>query len=82
MHKKRTARQSTLDIGLPDGTGDREYLAAVGGALPDVLAAFRPDLVLYDAGAPGGGAAWSWLASHALGDPLCRPQPPARAGLM
>lgn len=49
----------SLDVGLPDGTGDAEYLAAVSEALPRALSEFRPDLVLYDAGGrpgrPGGG---------------------------
>ena len=40
---------SDLDIGLPDGTGDRAYLAALADAL-EATAAFRPDLVLYLAG--------------------------------
>lgn len=41
--------RSDLDIGLADGTGDRGYLAACGDALDAVLA-FRPDLILYQAG--------------------------------
>ena len=41
---------STLDVGLSDGTQDREYLAAVSEVLPSVLSSFRPDIVLYDAG--------------------------------
>jgi acetoin utilization deacetylase AcuC-like enzyme len=41
---------STLDVELPDGTGDAAYLAALGEALVPV-AAFRPDLVLYLSGA-------------------------------
>ena len=41
---------SHLDIGLPDGTGDAEYLATVADALVRVLGSYRPDLVLYDAG--------------------------------
>jgi acetoin utilization deacetylase AcuC-like enzyme len=40
-----------LDIELNDGTGDDEYLALLGAALPGVLAAARPDLVIYLAGA-------------------------------
>ena len=43
-------QESTLDVALPDGAGDAEYLAAVGGALSEALRGFRPDLVLYDAG--------------------------------
>jgi acetoin utilization deacetylase AcuC-like enzyme len=42
--------RSSLDIGLADGAGDREYLDALEGALPSVLAS-RPDLICYVAGA-------------------------------
>lgn len=42
--------QSTLDIGLPDETGDTAYLEILSGALPRVLDAFRPDLILFQAG--------------------------------
>ncbi|BBD99027.1 histone deacetylase [Sphingobium amiense] len=45
----RKAR-STLDIGLPDGTGDDAYLATVRDVLPRVLDDFGPDLILYQAG--------------------------------
>ena len=41
---------SSLDIALPDGTGDAAYLAALSEALPGVLDAFAPDIVLYQAG--------------------------------
>ena len=40
-----------LDIDLPDGTGDASYLERLAGALPRVLAAASPDLVVYLAGA-------------------------------
>lgn len=40
---------STLDIHLPDYTGDEEYLAQLEQALPQVFA-FRPEIVLYLAG--------------------------------
>lgn len=40
-----------LDVALPDGTGDEAYLAAVTTAVDEALAAVRPDLVLYVAGA-------------------------------
>jgi acetoin utilization deacetylase AcuC-like enzyme len=40
---------SDLDIGLPDGTDDEAYLAALDGAL-DAAYASRPDLVFYLAG--------------------------------
>jgi acetoin utilization deacetylase AcuC-like enzyme len=41
----------TLDIELPDGTGDDEYLELLYASLPRVLAASSPDLVVYIAGA-------------------------------
>ena len=40
-----------LDIELDDGTGDDEYLARLADALPRVLTAAAPDLVVYLAGA-------------------------------
>jgi acetoin utilization deacetylase AcuC-like enzyme len=42
--------RGSLDIGLPDGADDREYLRALERALPAVLAS-RPDLMVYVAGA-------------------------------
>jgi acetoin utilization deacetylase AcuC-like enzyme len=42
--------QSDLDVALPDGTGDDEYLAAVKPALASLLERFRPDAVFYQAG--------------------------------
>jgi acetoin utilization deacetylase AcuC-like enzyme len=41
----------SFDVELADGTGDDAYLAALGDALPRVLAAAAPDLVIYLAGA-------------------------------
>lgn len=41
---------SDLDIDVPAGTGDAEYLALLAEHLPSVLSRFRLDLVLYDAG--------------------------------
>lgn len=41
---------SDIDIALPDGTGDDDYIAALGPMLEQV-AAFRPELVLYLSGA-------------------------------
>ena len=41
----------TLDVELPDGTGDDAYLAQLAHHLPRVLHAARPDLVVYLAGA-------------------------------
>jgi len=42
---------SDLDIGLPDGTGDKAYLGALESALKEVLAAGPFDLAFYLAGA-------------------------------
>lgn len=46
----RRAR-SDLDVDLPDGMGDLAYLAIVQETWAAVCQAFRPDFVLYDAGA-------------------------------
>jgi len=40
----------SLDIALPDGTGDEEYLPTLESALPRILEDFRPGLVFYLAG--------------------------------
>ena len=45
----RKAR-STLDVPLPDGIGDADYLSALESHLPTALDAFQPDIVLYQAG--------------------------------
>ena len=42
--------RGSLDVGLMDGAGDREYLRALEGALPSVMAS-APDLLVYVAGA-------------------------------
>jgi acetoin utilization deacetylase AcuC-like enzyme len=42
---------SDLDVGLPDGAGDSEYLAALDGALDRLFERFSPDLMIYLAGA-------------------------------
>lgn len=42
---------SDLDVGLPDGTGDAAYLEALEVALGSLAERFKPDLVLYLAGA-------------------------------
>ncbi|MDB5592121.1 histone deacetylase [Enterovirga sp.] len=39
-----------LDVALPDGVEDGEYLDAVARHLPGLLDGFRPDLVFYNAG--------------------------------
>jgi acetoin utilization deacetylase AcuC-like enzyme len=41
---------ATLDVDLPDGTGDAAYLAALSEAL-DAVVAFKPDLVFFLTGA-------------------------------
>ncbi len=46
----RKAR-SDLDRGLPDGTGDAEYLRVLDEALDEMLARFDPELIVYLAGA-------------------------------
>jgi len=45
----RKAR-STLDIGLPDGTGDEAYMDALMKVFPRTLDDFQPELILYQAG--------------------------------
>jgi acetoin utilization deacetylase AcuC-like enzyme len=42
---------SSLDMNLPDGIGDGEYLACLGDALSLGLGKLRPDLICYLAGA-------------------------------
>ena len=46
FHKQR----SDLDVGLPRGTGDDEYLDCVDRTFTEALERFRPDAVIYDAG--------------------------------
>jgi len=38
------------EVGLPDGTGDGDYLAILSAHLDELLPLVRPDLVIYDAG--------------------------------
>lgn len=45
----RKAR-SGRDVGLPDGTGDDSYLAALAAELPPLFEAVRPELVMVQAG--------------------------------
>lgn len=42
---------STIDIDLPDETGDAEYLQSLGGRLRPALDSFCPELLIYVAGA-------------------------------
>ncbi len=44
------ARGSTVNVGLPAGSGDRDYLAAFDHVMLPALRSFRPDLVLVSAG--------------------------------
>lgn len=41
---------SDRDVPLPDGTTDAAYLAILAAELPPILDAFRPDIILYQAG--------------------------------
>ena len=41
---------SDLDVGLADGTGDQEYLKQLEENIPDIIADFKPQLLLYVAG--------------------------------
>jgi acetoin utilization deacetylase AcuC-like enzyme len=54
MHGERNypvhKMQSTLDVSLPDGAGDAEYLAALRTHLPQVLQRSRAQLAFYLAG--------------------------------
>ncbi|HEY9616168.1 MAG TPA: histone deacetylase [Microcoleaceae cyanobacterium] len=45
-----TKQQSDLDVPLPVGMEDDEYLQTLADYLPDLLTQVQPDLVLYDAG--------------------------------
>ncbi len=51
MHGKKNypfiKPSSTLDIGLDDGTGDKEYLQILIDALDKILSEFSPDIVFY-----------------------------------
>lgn len=42
---------SDLDVGLPDGAGDEDYLAALDDHLPRIITEHRPELAFYLAGA-------------------------------
>jgi len=45
-------QRSRVDIGLPDGTGDEEYLARLAGVFP-IIAEFRPEVLFYQSGVDG-----------------------------
>lgn len=42
---------SDLDVNLPGGVGDDQYLQCVSDTLKTAIARFKPDVVIYDAGA-------------------------------
>jgi acetoin utilization deacetylase AcuC-like enzyme len=42
---------STLDVGLWAGDGDAKYMAELGAHIPKIYKEFRPNLVIYLAGA-------------------------------
>ncbi|MCM8761058.1 MAG: histone deacetylase [Candidatus Omnitrophica bacterium] len=42
---------SSLDIGLRDHASDKEYMAALSANIPKLLSDFKPDLIIYVAGA-------------------------------
>lgn len=43
--------KSSLDIGLTDSIGDKEYLGHLQSNIPRIIEEFRPELILYVAGA-------------------------------
>lgn len=43
-------QRSDLDVPLPEGMEDDEYLQTLANYLPDLLSQVKPDLVFYDAG--------------------------------
>lgn len=46
FHKEK----SDLDVELPDGIGDKEYLLLLDAHLPNLLHSFKPDIAFYVAG--------------------------------
>ncbi len=53
IHQERNypvKEKSDLDIGLEDGTGDKEYLSLLKDALRGILEGSQPELVMYVAG--------------------------------
>lgn len=42
---------SSLDIGLADGAGDSEYMMHLGTQIPQIMERFKPELIVYVAGA-------------------------------
>jgi acetoin utilization deacetylase AcuC-like enzyme len=46
-----TKQKSSLDIGLENGTGDARYLSILNKYIPSIWREFKPDLIIYVAGA-------------------------------
>ena len=46
----RTKQMSDRDVALPAGTGDDDYLSVLEAELAEILPAYAPELVLYNAG--------------------------------
>jgi acetoin utilization deacetylase AcuC-like enzyme len=46
LHKEK----SDLDIGLPDGTEDTEFLSILRKTLPDLIDDVRPELIFFQSG--------------------------------
>lgn len=42
--------KSNLDVGLPDGTGDDQYLELLTKIIPETIHRFAPDIVFYQSG--------------------------------
>lgn len=42
--------QSDLDIGLPDGIQDKDYLQILHNKLPELIQLFEPDIIFYQSG--------------------------------
>lgn len=42
--------KSSLDIELPEGTGDEDYMKVIYEVIPGLLEDYKPDFVFYDAG--------------------------------
>ena len=45
-----TKQKSDLDVALPEGMEDDEYLQTLANYLPDLLSEIKPDIIFYDAG--------------------------------
>lgn len=44
-------QKSSMDIGLPDFTGDDEYLKVMNDVIPKIIQKHKPELIIYQAGA-------------------------------